>query len=139
MSTKKKIELIPDEHSEQVAVIQWAEMMSTRHPELKLLFAIPNGGNRNIVTAKKLKAEGVKPGTPDLFLPVTIFDPLLQGALLCPGLFIEMKRRKGGSVSTQQRFMIEALKAQGYRVEVCKGAQAAIDVLCDYLGIEKGK
>ena len=139
--------IYPSEHSEQVATIDWAELMSNRHPELKLIFAIPNGGNRNIVTAVRLKAEGVKAGVPDLCLPVRtpkihkIKDP-------CPGLcaiqsgfwhglWIEMKKRKGSTTSKEQKWWHEKLRDQGYQVEVCKGASEAIEAISDYLGIEQ--
>ena len=42
--------------------------MEGRHPQLALIFAIPNGGKRHIGTARKLKAEGVRSGVPDIFL-----------------------------------------------------------------------
>ena len=43
------------EHKAQVAVIKWATLARGEFPELELLFAIPNGGARNIVTATRLK------------------------------------------------------------------------------------
>ena len=88
----------PTEHQEQVALIHWAKMRSATLPELGLLFAIPNGGERHLFVAKKLKAEGVKPGTPDLCLPVA------RGGY--HGLFIEMKRMKGGRVTKQRNGLI---------------------------------
>lgn len=100
------------EHAEQVSLVQW---LDATHPEL-LYFAIPNGGNRNIITASKLKAEGVKAGVPDLFLPGL-------------KLFVEMKRVKGGSVSPQQKYWHERLTNCGYRVVVCKGAAEAVDII----------
>ena len=130
---------VATEHQEQCAVIDWAELMSNRYPELKLLFAIPNGGNRHVVTAVRLKAEGVKSGVPDLFLPCPQMVKIggtsvqLQGM---NGLWIEMKKRKGSTTSKVQKWWHEKLREQGYRVEVCKGAEAAIEVLSDYLGIK---
>lgn len=100
------------EHAEQVSLVQW---LDATHPGL-LYFAIPNGGNRNIVTATKLKAEGVKAGVPDLFFPSL-------------RLFIELKRTKGGKVSPAQRDMATRLESCGYRVVVCKGAREAVDVI----------
>ena len=100
------------EHAEQVSLVQW---LDATHPEL-LYFAIPNGGNRNIITASKLKAEGVKAGVPDLFLPSL-------------RIFIELKRAKGGKVSPAQKDMAQRLEACGYRVVVCKGAKEAVDVI----------
>lgn len=117
------------EHHEQAALIQWAQHNSKRVLELSLLFAIPNGGQRHIITALRLKAEGVKPGVPDLCLPVA-----RQGY---HGLFIEMKA-KGGAISPAQRSMHEQLLAQGYAVEVCWDWMEAKDAIEHYLGIEYG-
>lgn len=128
----------PTEHAEQAALIAWARTNEARYPQLTLLLAIPNGaklpygkrkdGSRFSREAMKLKAEGLKNGTPDLFLA-------------CPkpgsaGLFIEMKRaRKSLSrTSDDQKAMIERLRAVGYRAEVCYGWEAARDVLLSYLG-----
>jgi hypothetical protein len=102
----------PSEHAEQVSLVQW---LGSAHPELDY-FAIPNGGNRNIITARKLKAEGVKPGVPDLFFPSL-------------KLFIELKRTKGGAVSKEQRFWSDRLGASGYRVAVCRGAEEALTII----------
>jgi hypothetical protein len=101
------------EHEEQVAYVTWARFMG-----LDTLFAIPNGGARHIVAATKLKAEGVLSGVPDLFLPRRVGGRA--------GLFIEMKRSKGGSLSESQKAMIERLTDAGYTCAVCKGADEAI-------------
>jgi len=113
-----------DEHAEQVALMKWAAMQSRRIPALEMLFAIPNGGRRDAVTGARLKAEGVKAGVPDLFLP-------------CPagkwhGLFIELKA-PGGRPSAEQRRMIERLRKAGYKAEVCYGWMEAAEVLTEYL------
>ena len=57
------------EHRIQAGLFKWFKLASARHPELALLFAIPNGGARDPITGAMLKAEGVKRGVPDLFLP----------------------------------------------------------------------
>lgn len=114
-----------DEHHEQVSLMAWAEWASLDRPELALLFAIPNGGARDAVTGARMKAEGVKAGVPDLFLPVARCG--------YHGLYIELKRRDGGKVSPSQQWWIDALTEQGYLVKVCHGRDAAERVLCDYL------
>lgn len=43
------------EHNEQVALFDWARQAEGRFPELGLLFAVPNGGARNVVTGTRLK------------------------------------------------------------------------------------
>ena len=118
--------LLPKEGEEQAALMSWAQMQSWRWPELSLLFHIPNGGARSKSEAARFKAEGVKAGVPDLFLPVPRGE--------WHGLFIELKRQAGGRLSDEQKEWIPALQAQGYRVEVCKGWEAAAELLKNYLG-----
>ena len=49
------------------------------------------------------------------------------------GLYIEMKRRKGGRVSIEQKKMILALRNQDYCVEVCQGWEEARDIITAYM------
>ena len=103
----------PKEHAEQVALFNWAEKMACHMPELTLLHAIPNGGQRSPRTAGMLKAEGVKAGVPDICLPVARCG--------YHGLYIELKRRIGGRVSVEQRKWLVALEKEGYCCRVCHG------------------
>ena len=57
---------IPSEHVEQVRLFAWAKYACSTLPKLSLLYAIPNGGARHKAVAAKLRAEGVKPGVPDI-------------------------------------------------------------------------
>lgn len=113
------------EHEEQVALMRLVEMHKGRWPELGMLYAIPNGSERNVIVGRKLKAEGVKKGVPDLCLPVP------RGGY--HGLYVEMKRQKRSQTSAEQKAWIAALKALGYRAEVCKGATEAWDVIREYV------
>jgi hypothetical protein len=117
---------IPTEEQEQEALFEWVAVQN--NPFIKFLFAIPNGGYRPPKTACMLKRTGVKPGVPDMFLPVP--HPPYHG------LFIELKRVHGGAVSYPQKIWIDTLKSQGYRVEVCKGWVEARDAILDYLEIK---
>ena len=121
--------LLPKEGEEQATLFSWASMQSWKYPELALLFHVPNGGARNKAEAGRFKAEGVKAGVPDLCLPVPRGDR--------HGLFIEMKRRDGGTVSKEQKEWLARLTEQGYRAEVCKGWEEAARVIEDYLGAGK--
>ena len=47
------------EDNEQMILIRWAQFESDRHPELSLLFHVPNGGKRSKVEAARFKAMGV--------------------------------------------------------------------------------
>ncbi|MPM78797.1 hypothetical protein SDC9_125811 [bioreactor metagenome] len=116
---------IPTESVEQQILFRWARMQRCRYPELDLLYHIPNGGSRKKAEAGRFKAEGVKAGIPDIFLPV----PRDQ----YHGLYIELKRTKGGRISPEQVMWMEALTKQGYCCAVCKGHEAAIKVILDYL------
>jgi hypothetical protein len=115
--------LLQIEHTEQVNLIKWWSLVHKQFGISEhLLFAIPNGGQRNIIVASKLKAEGVRSGVPDLFLAVPKKD--------YHGLFIEMKKPKGGRVSGSQKEMIDELNQLNYLSVVCKGwneAKAAIE------------
>ena len=135
------------EHSEQVALFGWAKANEPRHLQLGLMFAIPNGGKRHVVTGKKLKAEGVKSGVPDIFLPVPRlpydFNDVIVGDSNSVGfsdevkfgLFIELKVGKN-KPSKNQLWWIHSLRAEGYAVEVCYGFEEAKDAIINYLGIE---
>lgn len=115
------------EHGEQVALIQWCAVNVARMPELDLLLAIPNGGHRHKAVAGKLKAEGVRRGIPDLFMPIA-----RNGYY---GLFIEMKI-PGGHLSPEQVEWREKLETRGYQVVTCYGFEAARDQIKAYLAYE---
>ena len=116
-----------NEHNEQVALFQWAKMAEGKYPELALLFSIPNGGARHIAVARKLKAEGVKAGVPDICLsaPRGIYH----------GFFIEMKSGKNKPTAIQLEWH-ERLRTSGYRVEVCHNWSLAKMYIEEYLGAE---
>lgn len=118
--------MIPTEDAEQIAVVAWCEGYALADARARLLLHVPNGGQRHIATAARLRRLGVRPGVPDLLLPVAV--PPYHG------LWIEMKRRKGGQVSADQHGWMDALRAEGYAVAVARGADEAIEVIIAYLG-----
>ena len=113
------------EHQEQAMLITWARHTESHWPELALLHAVPNGGWRHKATAGRLKAEGLKPGVPDLCLPVARHG--------YHGLYLEMKSKKG-RLRPEQKWWLVRLNAQGYHAVVCKGFASAVDVITEYLG-----
>ena len=115
----------PTEDQEQIALVNWARMQEKRYPELRMLFHIPNGGSRGKAEAGRFRAMGVRPGVPDLCLPVP------RGGK--HGLFVEMKRTKGGRVSAEQQAWITALREQGYAAAVCRGWEEAARVILAYI------
>lgn len=115
----------PTESAEQIALFQWAAWSEGAMPELILLYHIPNGGYRNKATAGRLRAEGVKAGVPDLCLPVSRHG--------FHGLYIELKRRRGGDTTDNQEEWIAALERQGYKAKVCHGWEMAAQTITEYL------
>ncbi|MET0084855.1 MAG: VRR-NUC domain-containing protein, partial [Sedimenticola sp.] len=113
-----------NEHQEQAALFRWAEFARARHPELELMFAIPNGGHRHKAVAARMKVEGVKRGVPDICVPVP-----RDGY---HGLYIELKTARG-TASKEQKLWLRQLQTQGYRVAVCRGWEAARGLIENYL------
>lgn len=114
-----------NEEQEQAAVFEWAAYEAQRYPGIELMFHIPNGGYRDKATAVRLKAAGVKPGVPDIFLPVP------RGG--CAGLFVEMKVGANRPTKDQLRYLDE-LMHQGYAVAVCYGYEEAVAAITGYMG-----
>jgi len=118
------------EKTEQEMLVRWFEV---QYPTL-LLFAIPNGGSRNIVEAKSLRLGGVKAGIPDLMLT------LPSNGLA--GLFIELKRPKvkgkpNPVVSKEQQQRIQQLSDAGYLAVVSYGFEEARNVIVNYLNAKE--
>ena len=123
---KSAFQPVPTEHEEQVALFQWAEAHEEEYEELKLLFAVPNGGYRPMTTAAMLREEGVKAGVPDACLPVA------RGRF--HSLWLELKRSDHSNHPTPaQAEWIERLRGYGHMAVVCYGAGEAINAIETYL------
>lgn len=145
---------IKSEHAEQIEVFRWVkevayagfELVLANEPKpydksrlnpvptLSLMHAIPNGGARgndsttNKIRGAMLKAEGVKKGVPDIFLPVP-----LNGY---HGLYIEMKvaDEKKGRPSREQIDFLLSVGKLGYAYAICYGAEQAKSAIAKYYG-----
>ena len=144
---------VPLEHAEQVELFRWANevawagfrlvdggakkpyMQELLEPvaELVWLHAIPNGGARgdsarsNAIRGSQLRAEGVKKGVADIFLPTP-----RKG--YC-GLYIELKRADH-SLSRHdeaQKAFAEHVTKNGYLYVLCYGAEMAKNAIREYL------
>ena len=115
--------VIPTESREQCIVIRWADAIPAICGRL---MAIPNGANKSPASAAKFKREGLRAGVPDLFLPIA-----RQGF---HGIWIEMKRSKGGKLSDAQTNWVWFLRDEGYEAYVCAGAEEAILTIKLYMG-----
>ena len=118
--------IVASEAEEQTALFRWAAYNRAKYPELELLYHIPNEGQRTKANGAMLRAQGLKKGVPDICLPV----PNVRYT----SLYIELKRRKGGKVSEDQRGWIEALNRVGCRAVVCHGWDEAREEIERYLG-----
>lgn len=136
------------EHGEQTALFAWSAACINvgigNAAPLSKMYAIPNGGKRDAQTAAMLKAEGVRTGVPDVHLPYPVVADMARYDLYhetqpvggyMAGLYIEMKKVKGGSLSAEQKERIEQLHDDGYAAVRCNGWLAARDALIVYLGL----
>src|SRR5258708_278445 len=103
------------EDGHQAALFCWAALNVGKYPALAYMFAIPNGGLRDVRTATNLKAEGVKAGVPDIFLPFHNIFPHYPYS----GCFIAMKLVKylnhnNGGFSDFQIYFINYPTSAGY-------------------------
>ena len=118
----------PLEREEQRRVIDWCNYFGVlRWPAVCdmtfPIFAISNEYGRN------RKHPGLRAGVPDLFLHVPMGS--------YHGMFIEMKRTKGGRLSDEQRDNIAWLEECGYFCAVCKGADEAIKAITAYMDCKR--
>jgi hypothetical protein len=94
----------------------------------------PNGGPRDIVTASKLKAMGVRPGVADFFftwgeLMSVVGEPQVQ--TVSRNLFLELKRR-GEDLSPAQEQFRDSVTAKGSWYEVADSIDEAVEILKRY-------
>ena len=118
----------PSEEAQQTAFFCWCVMQFDHLPVLRFAFAIPNGGKRDKITAGKLKAQGVKPGVPDVMVPVPVGR--------WPGLWLELKK-VGGTPSAEQREWQAFLVSQGYAHRICVGYIAMREAVKEYFGQQR--
>ena len=111
------------EHDEQATLFA----IASYRPELRWMFAIPNGGYRTKATAGKMAAEGLKAGVWDIYLP--------RPSNGYHGLFIEMKFGHNKLTELQEQFGVFAT-GQGYLCKVAYSAEEAIEIIDEYLGNE---
>lgn len=120
---KKKQKHNDEKHRIQCACVKYFNL---KYPKLKgRLFAVPNGGRRDAVTAAKLKAEGVIAGIADLILLKSNRD---YGALL-----IEMKTPVGRQSDSQKEWQKIICENGEYKYVVCRSLDDFIREVDSYL------
>ena len=107
------------EHEVQKAIAQYLDIRNI------CWWAVPNGGNRNVITATKLKSEGVKSGVPDITI---IHDSMYFG--------LEVKKPKTstpkGYLSPSQKEMIKKINKAGSEVAVVYSVKDVINQLIEW-------
>jgi hypothetical protein len=109
------------EASHQIEVVRYLDFRGVRST------APCNGISSTAAAKMQAKRLGMKNGAPDLF----IFTRSKKYPLAA-GLAIEMKRNRQCPVSAEQRAFLDDLIADGWRAEVCYGAEEAINVINEY-------
>ena len=115
------------EHQIQAAYFELLERHANQAPILQYIYAIPNGGLRDVKVAVKLKREGVKRGVPDVSIPIPRDN--------YHGAYIEFKTPTGALSKDQER-VIDFLRGRGYWVQICRSVEAGWDFTVDYLGLK---
>lgn len=112
-----------EEHRIQCAIFKW---FYYAYPAYRggCLFAVPNGGHRNIQTARSLKAEGVTSGVSDLLLLVPKRE--------YHGLCVEVKTPVGRQSENQKNWQ-RIIEAQGYRYEIVRSLDEFAELVRWYL------
>lgn len=127
----------PTEDQEQEAFVQWLRLKGYPH------FRVPNETYTKSWSQKaKNKKLGVSSGVPDLAVVVPntgtrrVYVETLDSddsadydQPISRLVFIEMKRRKGGVTSANQKKWIKTLNEAGIQTVVCKGCDAAIEFI----------
>lgn len=114
----------PYEEDEQIAFVNWCRYNNiiVHHSGNEI-----GGSTRALkIRAIKMKKMGTSKGFPDLlvFVPIKGVTKEIDAYEM---VAIEMKRKKGGVVSKEQKEWIDTLEKAGIACKVCKGADEAID------------
>jgi hypothetical protein len=114
MTTARIVRIEPSEFQVHVAIV---DHLRHRARSDVVFFHPANGEHRHPRTAGKLKAMGVRPGTPDLAI-------VADGRIY----FLEIKRH-GGRTSPQQRQTMAALDRAGAVTAIAQGVDEALRIL----------
>lgn len=144
---------MPPRHQEaddQQALVRWFGLQYPQYKTLLMAFknewARPPGASDEWYRKRggMALAMGVRKGTPDLFLAVPKVKPepvkFGKAKVFVPkiyhGLFIELKPTPPPKrqASKAQKEQMARLEAQGYKVALCHGWEAAMKEIKEYLG-----
>ena len=110
-------------HQESTLQTDCVRWFRYQYPHL-VIYAVPNGGSRNVREAQRLKAEGVLSGVADLVVLLT------QGK----SLYIEMKVKGNRQTQNQKDFQKKVI-ALGHTYAVCYTFDEFKQVIENYISI----
>jgi len=116
-----------EEDNLQIAAVRWFRY---QYPDV-VIFAIPNGGQRNAVTGAIMKATGTLAGVADLFVMCAGNMPDNSTDIYL-GAFIELKVGKNRQTDAQRELARKAMEA-GYFYQVCRSFDEFKEVIENYL------
>lgn len=124
---------VPREDAEGVSLFGWAQLAVWNGIRLsERLILIPNGSYlggtpaRRAFQMTRLKRQGFQVGASDYFLAIATGKH--------HGLFLELKRARGGRTSQEQSAFGARMLLAGYYFQVAAGADAARAIIETYLG-----
>lgn len=118
-----KISIAPEER-EQIKLFCWINTV----PELKMAFHIANERKCSRIVGQILKLMGVRPGVPDICVPIA------KGGH--HGLYIELKAGKNKPTAYQAQYLAD-LTNNGYMAVCVTGHIAARAVIETYMDMDK--
>jgi len=102
-----------EEYEEQKIVVKYLELIGAKFT------AIPNSTYTTSPAQKAMNtAMGLRSGLPDLFIIIKEKP-----------FFIEMKRKKGGVLSENQKEWIDKINKTGIKAYVCNGFEEAKEII----------
>lgn len=107
----------------QALCVRWFRYQFPQYE--RLLFAVPNGGSRNVLEASNLKKQGVLAGVSDLIF--------LKSSGSFSSLCIEMKVGKNGQTTHQKDFQ-KAVEQEGGKYIICRSLEEFIREIREFLG-----
>ena len=124
-----KKDIQPTEDAIHFAVIDWLKSVPYKDGFLVDYFHhSPNGG----VSSPRQKAKFTRMNTLSGFPDLECF--IAKGRY--HGLYVELKRSKGGVVSANQKEILTMLDEEGYCTTVARGYDKAVEVVVQYMALK---
>lgn len=121
---KRNDTFVAYEEDEQIAFVQWCRLYNivVHHSGNELAGSTPALRRRGV----KMKRLGTSKGFPDLLVFIPVYGT--TGEVDCYQMCaLEMKRKRGGRVTQEQKEWLEILQASGVMCAVCRGAEEAVN------------